>query len=67
MRSLSQYRWDKAYRRLQLRLRNADKVFELVEDYEAVERLKSEAWREYWDDIPELKKLQPKPALSRRS
>ena len=67
MRSLSQYRWDKAYRRLQLRLRNADKVFELVEDYEAVERLKSEAWREYWDEVPELMNLNAKPALSLRS
>ena len=52
---------------MQLRLRNADKVFDLVEDYGAVERLRSKAWREYWDDVPELKNLQPKPALSRRS
>ncbi len=52
---------------MQLRLRNADKVFELVEDYEAVERLKSKAWREYWDDVPELKNLQPKPSSESRS
>ena len=52
MRSLSEYRWDKAYRRLKLRLRNAEKVFELVEDYDAVERLKGTAWRDYWDEFP---------------
>lgn len=63
MRSLSQYRWDKAYRRLQLRLRNAEKVFELVDDYEAVERLKSKAWREYWDEVPELRESERKASI----
>jgi hypothetical protein len=57
MRSLSEYRWDKAYRRLKLRLRNAEKVFELVEDYDAMERLKGKAWRDYWDEVPELRGL----------
>ena len=48
---------------MQLRLRNAEKVFELVEDYEAVERLKSKAWREYWDEVPELRESKRKASI----
>ena len=42
---------------MKLRLRNAEKVFELVQDYEAMERLKAKAWRDYWDEVPELRGL----------
>ena len=48
---------------MQLRLRNAEKVFELVDDYEAVERLKSKAWREYWDEVPELRESERKASI----
>ena len=39
---------------MKLRLRNAEKVFELVQDYEAMERLKAKAWRDYWDEVPDF-------------
>ena len=47
---------------MQLRLRNAEKVFELVEYDEAVRRLKTKAWttkawHDYWDDVAERRGL----------
>ncbi len=40
---------------MQVRLSNADKVFELLEDYDVMNRLKADAWQDYWDEVPELR------------
>lgn len=51
---------------MQLRLRNAEKVFELVGEYDAVERLKSKAWSDYWDDVHERRELTHQARIERQ-
>ena len=64
-RSLSDYRLEKARRRLQRRLDEAEKAFESTKDYDAMQRLKLDAVRKYLREIPELRELRrrakPKP------
>ena len=56
-RSLSDYRLEKARRRLQRRLDEAEKAFESNKDYDAMQRLKLDAVRKYLREIPELREL----------
>ncbi len=57
MINLSDIRWDRALRRLRKRQRDAEHIFEVYDDYEAMQHLKFQAMEDYLEEVPELRAL----------
>ena len=57
LRSLSDYRLQKAQRRLERRLRNADTVFSETGDFKLMYLLKHKAIRDFFAAVPELRDI----------
>ena len=54
LKSLSEYRLERARRRLQRRLDEAEQAFEMDRDYDVMQKSKLEAVRKYLHEVPEL-------------
>ena len=57
MKSLSDIRRDRAWDRLKKRQHQAERIFEVFDNYEAMQRLKFQAIKDYLEEVPELREL----------
>jgi len=62
MKSLSDYRWERAHQRLRRRQANAEIIFDYTEDEELCRRLRGQAWLDYLNEVPEFRKLRRQAA-----